>query len=260
MMRTVLPFALVAALAGALVGTAAAANGHWPLNEGAGQVVTNTLGGPPAALGNSPGPDDQDPTWIDGRLRFDGTNDCVQVGGGADFTLREQGTLAAWIKPDPNWNGEGAILIKPSNWYFVLGQQQQPAFIYYFVDVFSGMRLHTYLYAERAVPAGVWSHVAVSIGDRAARFYVNGTPAGVQLFEDEVLVTTPRPVRIGCEGETARAFAGCLAGVSVSETKLNRAAILAHMQRTGPRPTEEQGPAHDAPAAVPAADSSGILW
>gem|GEM_PF-7105845 len=263
MKRTGLRSALTAVLTAVVADAVAETKAYWPLTEGAGASVTETVSGRQSFLGSAAGPDDRDPAWIDGRLCFDGANDCVQVGSGEDFCLREQGTLAAWVKPAPDWDGEGAVLIKPSNWYFVLGHQNRPTLIYYFTDVFSGMRTLTYLRAERVVPAGTWSHVAISFGSRGARFYVNGMPAGVLLFEDEVLVATPRPVRIGCEGENGRPFAGMLAAVTVIDQAWKPDTIVAHMRRTDPRTRSEQ---NETPAATttspasPPANASGILW
>ena len=76
--------------------------GWWPMNEGSGQVVRDWSGhNLNGTLGNSPGVDSQDPTWIPGvffgsALRFDG-NDIVQI---PDKPILDQQklTVAAWFR------------------------------------------------------------------------------------------------------------------------------------------------------------------
>ena len=209
--------------------------GHWPLKDGAGQTVKESVNSHKAFLGAGPGVDDQDPNWVDGRLVFDGVNDCVTVGDGADFVLTDKGTLAGWVKVDKAFAKEGAIVIKPSNWYFVVGAQRRLQFIYYHTDVFSGMRTCAYLPAKTHLPCDQWLHVALTFGGRAIRFYVNGALDSSALFEDEILVATPRPVRIGCEAKDARPFKGAIAAVSIYDRVLDPREITEHMKKTDPR-------------------------
>jgi Concanavalin A-like lectin/glucanases superfamily len=98
--------ALAATVALAALPAAASADfplvGWWPMNEGSGQVVRDWSGhNLNGTLGNSPGVDSQDPTWIPGvffgsALRFDG-NDIVQI---PDKPILDQQklTVAAWFR------------------------------------------------------------------------------------------------------------------------------------------------------------------
>ena len=235
--------------------------GHWPLRKDTGQPVTEAIKAHKAFLGANPTADKQDPTWADGALVFDGKDDCVTVGDGADFVLTDKGTLAGWVKLDTKYSKEGAVIIKPSNWYFVINSARQPQFIYYTKDVFSGMRMCIYMPGRTHLRTDRWIHVAVSFGGRAIRFYVNGRLDSSRLFEDDVLVATPRPVRIGCEAQGGRPLKGAIAGVSIYNRVLTAYQIAGQMGRTDPRTESERANAA-APvgAAAERRDASGIQW
>ena len=234
---------------------------HWPLKDGSGQTVKESVASHKAFLGASPDADEQDPKWVNGRLVFDGKNDCVTVGDGDDFTLTDKGTLAGWVKLDKAFEQEGTIIIKPSNWYFVVDAQRHPQFIYYHTDIFSGMRTCSYVPGKTPLPSGEWIHLAATFGGRALTFYVNGQIDSSRLFEDEVLVYTPRPVRIGCEAKDGRPFKGAIAAVSVYDRPLDPREIVAHMKRTDPRSEDERGPgAVRVGGDAPPPDTSGIQW
>ena len=236
--------------------------GHWPLKDGSGQTVKESVSSHKAFLGAGAGADEQDPKWVNGRLVFDGKNDCVTVGDGDDFTLTDKGTLAGWVKLDKAFEQEGTIIIKPSNWYFVVSAQRRPQFIYYHTDVFSDMRTCAYLPGRTHLPADQWIHLAAAFGGRAVTFYVNGKIDSSVLFEDEVLVATPRPVRIGCEAKDGRPFKGSIAGVSIYDRTLNAREVVAHMERTDPRTEDERGPGSVRLGGddQPPPDASGIQW
>lgn len=236
--------------------------GHWPLKNGSGQTVKESVASHKAFLGAASSADDQDPKWESGRLVFDGENDCVTVGEGNDFTLSDRGTLSGWVKLDKAFAKEGAVIIKPSNWYFVVDAQRHLQFIYYHTDIFSEMRTCAYLPGKTTLPAAQWVHVAVSFGGRAIRFYVNGQLDSSRLFEDEILVYTPRRVRIGCEAKDARPFKGAIAGVTIYDRTLDVPEIVAHMKRTDPRSENERGPGgiRVGGDGAPPPDTSGIQW
>jgi len=237
--------------------------GHWPLQDGAGQAVKESVKAHKAVLGAGKDADEQDPKWVAGRLVFDGKDDCVTVGDGEDFVLTDKGTLAGWVKLDKTFKEEGSVVIKPSNWYFVISTARQPQFIYYNTEVFSGLRMCNYMPGRTHLPTDQWLHVAVTFGGRAIRFYINGKPDSSRLFEDEILVATPRPVRIGCEAEGGRPFKGSLAGVSIYNRTLGAREINQHMKRTDPRTDAERDGADDVQISADTsgdANRSGIQW
>ena len=104
--RSVAAAVLAAATLAALPAAAGADSfplvGWWPMNEGSGQVVRDGSGhGNNGTLGNSPGVDSQDPSWIPGvffgsALRFDG-NDLVQIPDSPSLDP-QQITVAAWFR------------------------------------------------------------------------------------------------------------------------------------------------------------------
>jgi hypothetical protein len=73
---------------------------HWRLDDGSGNIASDTIGGNDGTL-------EGDATWavgwIVGALELDG-DDYVDCGSSDTFNITEQVTLAAWIKPDPEFN------------------------------------------------------------------------------------------------------------------------------------------------------------
>ena len=261
-MRTLCATLALAVASGHSLPAADAPLGHWPLRDGSGQTVRESVRSHKAFLGVSSDADGQDPKWVNGRLVFDGVNDCVTVGAGADFVLTEKGTLAGWVKLDEAFGVEGSVVIKPSNWYFVINAARQPQFIYYTIDVFSGLRTCIYLPGRAHLPSDRWLHVAVTFGARAIRHYVNGRLDSSRLFEDEVLVATPRDVRIGCEATEWRPFKGSIAGVSIYDRTLAAHEVAEHMRRTDPRTEAERLGAVEVQSRTgeQPGDTSGIQW
>ena len=237
--------------------------GQWRLTDGAGQEVRESVRSHPAWLGTASGPDDQDPAWADGVLVFDGKNDCVTLGAGDDFTLTDAGTLAAWVRMDKMQDREAAIVIKPASWYLVLDKDPSYLrFLYYLMAPFSAERIYTAAHSDSPVPAdGRWVHVAVAFGRDAVRFYLNGYPDGIALFEGPVL-TSPRNVTVGCEGASWRPFIGSIAGVSIYDRALTQEEIQQELTETAPKGALA-GPGLTRPknkGQAPPADKSGVIW
>ena len=234
--------------------------GRWLLDEGSGQTVKDAAKEHPAYLGARPEAEDQDPKWVDGVLTFDGKNDCVTFGSGEDFTLTTSGTVAAWVRPRALPEYEGAIAVKPSNWYLVLNRDGRPRFLYYFVEPFSGKRIYTGVDGDPVVPLDEWTHVAVTFGKGAVRFYVNGYPAGAKIFEGEI-APNPRAVTAGCEGADMRPFAGSIAGVSVYDRALSPEEIRKELGETAPKAARAgAGLARPQGKGSAPANKSGIKW
>ncbi|MFH0964766.1 MAG: LamG domain-containing protein [Planctomycetota bacterium] len=231
--------------------------GRWMLRGDSGQEVKEEVSSRKAWLGESPNADDQDPQWSGGFLVFDGKNDCVTVGSGDDFILTTAGTISAWVRPDEKHDKESAILIRPSNWYFVLSKDFRVSFLYYLLEPFSGERITTAVYSERAVRPGAWTHVAVTFSEHWAEFYINGMLDASRMFEEEILVARERPVRIGCEAKDARAFTGTIQGVSIYDRALKAEEIANEMQATAPMQGLGQRGGEERKEGR---DQSGIVW
>jgi hypothetical protein len=184
-------FAATAALA-ALPSAASAADfplvGWWPMNEGTGQVVRDWSGhGSNGVLGNSPGVDSQDPTWIRGvflgsALRFDG-GDLVQIPDSPGLNVSKV-TVAAWVRNTASPGINRYILAKGSDQCvrasYGMYTSSNGGVAFYVSD-------HDQFYRSPEAPTSVWDgkwhNVAGTFDGTTVRLYVdgkqigNGTPA-----------------------------------------------------------------------------------
>jgi len=191
-------------------------------DEGAGLTAYDTSGnGNDLTLVNGP-------TWTQGRwgggLYFDGSNtpndfaycsdaDCGGTGTGLDIGLNTDFTVTAWVYPVYFSNGVMAIASKrsgqtpPANWGWTLALSNQ-GFILAQLAVSNndgGTAVWTEQSSTALVPAGTWSHVAMTIERTGAIIlYFNGTEVGAGGIG---------PLD-GKEGDSAAAF--CVGGLDIS--------------------------------------------
>ena len=135
---------------------------HWDFTEGSGEVLHDRSGhGNDGAIKGA--------KWVkDGAataLEFDGIDDHVDCGTGASLDLREQASLAIWIRPEEAVRGgESGIAGKPFACYgFTM----------------SGSRAYSYISAggnnvSALVRFGVWNHIASTYDGKRFSVYVNG--------------------------------------------------------------------------------------
>jgi concanavalin A-like lectin/glucanase superfamily protein len=186
--RSTLAAAFAAAALIALPATAGAAGfplvGWWPMNEGSGQVVHDYSGHRNnGQLGETPGADDHDPSWIPGvfagsALRFGG-DDYVQI---PDSTSLEPSklTVAAWVRgtssPGPFRYvvAKGATDCASGSYGLYTGDNGGLAF-------YIGDGTQTYSRSPQA-PASVWDgkwhHVAGTFDGTTVRLFVDGQQVG----------------------------------------------------------------------------------
>jgi hypothetical protein len=197
---------------------AAASAAALPLQAAAGALPTgavalyqfDTSSGTTAvdSIGGNQGTVFNGAAWTTGRvgngLRFDGTNDYVRAGHSASLNLKNELTLAAWIRPDA-LNSYRMVLAKGAsgnrfNYYFgTNGDEVNFGF-------FNG-RFYEHQTNAVNLQVGRWYHIAATYSDaaNAVRIYVDGAQR-YSRAENSSLLTNNEALYIGRSqyGEFAR--------------------------------------------------------
>jgi len=154
------------------------------MNEGSGQVVHDwSLHGNNGTLGDSPGADSHDPSWIPGvfsgsALRFDGVDDFVAIPDSASLAPARL-TVAAWVRgtaPSDHFRyivSKGAITCDHSS--YGLYSSSNGGLAFYIGDT------SKYYVSPEAPPAvwdGNWHNVAGTFDGSTVRLYVDGRQIG----------------------------------------------------------------------------------
>ncbi len=233
--------------------------GHWPLEDGSGQLAADATGsGHDGRLGSSSGPDGNDPSWIAGRfgggLRFVGDHDQF-------VSLREptglqpaQITVEAWVRR----------LGTPGRWRYVVssGAVDCDSASYGLYTGFNGGLAFYVSDRDRFVlspdlaPAAVWDggwHHAVGTYDGASvRLYLDGTqvgagtPAGLAIdydAEDGAYVGTYR-------GSCERPFTGDVDEVRIGAGVASAGQLRVESLHAAAEPLPTQAPPVSGPPAT----------
>jgi hypothetical protein len=182
--------------------------GHWPLDEGAGQVAHDVSGnGNDGVLGATAGADTSDPAWVPGRfnsgLRFDG-DDYVQIPDSPTLEDREV-TIGAFFRGDRSpgrWRylvSKGATGCEAASYGLYTAANGGLGFY-----VSTGSQTVISPLASKSVWDGAWHHAAGSFDGQTVRLFVDGVEVGHG---------SPAPLAIGYglpDGE--RAYLGAFRG------------------------------------------------
>jgi hypothetical protein len=184
--------------------------GWWPMNEGSGQVVRDWSGhGNNGTLGNSPGVDSQDPSWIPGvffgsALRFDG-NDIVQIPDSTSLDP-EKITVSAWFRGTSS-PGTGKYVISKGSF------QCDRASYGLYTGSTGGMAFYvsndTTWFRSPEAPASVWDgkwHNAAGTYDgHSVRLFIDGVEVGNGTANTDPIAYNP-PNGGGLVGDYSGAF------------------------------------------------------
>jgi len=205
---------------------------HWKLDETTGVTAFEERGLHPGALHGFAGDDSQ---WvagtIGGGLRFDGIDDCVEIGGLSSIVSNSPRTLAAWIKLNDKSTASQTILA----W----GEPASGKHWLLEVDAKRRLRFSCgvgYALASRVVGDTQWHHVAVALDPLVAghphisdlRLYVDAQPQMLyDLTEQEIDACTTEDLRLGAPYDPAasKSFNGTIDDVRIYDTTLAPAHI-----------------------------------
>ena len=195
---------------------------HWPLDETAGMVASDSVGSYNGSLKDFSAGDSH---WVAGHsgggLNFDGTDDYVEVEGYPGICGRNPRTISAWIKTQPNPTGALPIIA----W----GQNQPGAYWLLEVDVQQRLRLSCgsgFISAnEQQVGDGNWHHIAVVLDPvdptrplvSDVLLYVDGRRRTIYMIQEaEINTGCTENVRIGAaHGPGSNYFSGTIDEVAI---------------------------------------------
>ena len=174
---------------------------HYTFDEGSGTTAGESSGnGNTGTLTNGP-------VWVEGKvgsgaLSFDGTNDYINAGTGANITGAI--TVSAWFKKMINSGGSktlvarGTILGTPSAEQYALFFPSYDITIPRF-SVSNGTTRIVSVAPASSVPNGVWNHIVGTYnGADTTRLYVNGTQVDTDTTASfGLLNSTPNPNALG---------------------------------------------------------------
>ena len=179
-------------------------------------------------------------------LRFDGVNDWVTVADSASLDLTAALTIEAWVNP----------VSQSGDWRTIVMKERAGGLVYtlYAYDgaPLSGGTNRPAGYArlggvDRAVrgpatlPLNTWTHLAMTYGGGALRFYVNGTQVA-SLAATANIAVSGQPLRIGGNAVWGEFFNGVIDEVRIYNRQLTGAEIAADMDGTVPPPPINRSP------------------
>ena len=230
---------------------------HWRFDEGSGPLAMDAADGNAGMLVNGP-------TWttgqLGGALRFDGSNDYVQVADAANLDITSELTIAAWINPQSMGQGDqGRILDKAGadgtvGWVFRLNSSNRLGFQQH--GKTPGVNT-----VSNVISTDTWQHVAAVVsGGRNVTFYVNGTNVGSGTLNGAIAANA-KPLSIGIRGDGQRAFDGSMDEVRVYNRALSSGEIhdLYQSEMSGSPPPPTVSLMAD-PTSIVVGGSSTLTW
>ncbi|MCL5281370.1 MAG: PA14 domain-containing protein, partial [Planctomycetes bacterium] len=160
---------MVAALLLSCAGSASAGLvAHWTLDETSGTIASDS--GPNRINGTLNGNSKWVPGKIGGALEFDGDGDFVDCGNAAPLNIRDEITLACWIKIASFTRNWEAIIAKGDNSYRMSRSATTGNSIHFGLNGPTGGNLN----ANKIVTDNEWHHVALVYDGANKIIYLDG--------------------------------------------------------------------------------------
>ncbi len=214
--------------------------GAWSFDEGSGTKVADSSsnGNTGSAMGS--------PAWVAGKvgsgaLKFDGTDDLVEIPDSSSLDIEDTLTIAAWVNltditptaffvakspsgsAPNNYPGNYEFRTEAATGRLQLGHQTAEGTQYIFYT------------SEGALAVDEWLHIAVTLAEGdAVRFYINGIPAGTAAQTQPFGILNDNAVSIGTRKDKYGFTGGMMDDVRVYERVLSAAEIAGLAGRTAP--------------------------
>ncbi|MDY6778299.1 MAG: LamG domain-containing protein [Candidatus Nanohaloarchaea archaeon] len=146
---------------------------YWPLDQGRGQSIEDASNNSNTGVrGTSTGTDQSDPSWTTACrygscLRFDGSEDFVNVSHSESLAVQDTVSITAWFNVDEKGTDENRIVWKPDQWNF---QQYN-----------DGFRMELYInggwrgcVTSYNIPTDTWTHATGTYNGTHMSIYING--------------------------------------------------------------------------------------
>ncbi|MCH9694097.1 MAG: DNRLRE domain-containing protein [Gammaproteobacteria bacterium] len=191
---------------------------HWKLDEASGEIAADSVGGHDGSLFNGP-------VWAagkrDGALRFDGSNDFVEVPHSDALPLTTIFTVAAWVRNDsPSISATYRIISKEP-----AGANDN------FWMAFSAGWLWVGIDGDFISPStnfmpDTWYHLAVTYDDAgdSVQIYVNGALVLSDTTSASITMNTA-PVFIGSNWESSKHWQGLLDDIRIYDRVLSASEV-----------------------------------
>ncbi|HXH09768.1 MAG TPA: LamG domain-containing protein [Alphaproteobacteria bacterium] len=163
------------------------------------------------------------PTWTDGALHLDGSNDYVSVPHSLTLSVAGDLTIVGWIYPTNIAKGRQGILFKHHNNEYEVIMEATGKISFYHGD--GG-------WEDIAEPAGMvatqnqWNHITITrtMRDKTIRFYLNGSFVGAAPFTKTPMTSANRVI-IGSRAGAQFYFQGFINDIGIYNRVLSSAEI-----------------------------------
>ena len=206
--------------------------GYWRLGEKSGATAGDSAGANPGAYRN--GALLGQPSLLAGdsansAVRFDGTNDYVNIPSSSSLSPTARVSVEAWIKPAalPSAGNFASVASKPESYSIQFNGPRLE-----FTIMQSGTRRRLQAPAG-TVAVGQTYHVVGTYDGATQRLYVNGTQVASASLTGAI-TTNSNELDIGSWNEGSEDFNGTIDEVAVYNSTLPAARVLAHYQAGSP--------------------------
>jgi hypothetical protein len=203
-------------------------SGYWRLGETSGTTANDASGGDPGTYKNGAllGQASLLPADSANRsVRFDGTNDFVNIPSSSSLSPASKVSVEAWIKPNalPTTGNFASVASKPESYSI---QFNGPRLEFTIMQAKTRRRLQA---PAGAIAVGQAYHVLGTYDGTTQRLYVNGTEvAGAALTG--AITTNTNALDIASWSEGTEAFNGTIDDVAVYTSALSAARVAAHYE------------------------------
>ena len=197
--------------------------GHWKLDEGEGDKVSDSSGkgNPGKREGGARGSTEVPKGFANsGSTSFDGKDARVNAGDAATLAMKAAFTLTAWVRPTANSDSGGIIVNREGE--YEIGRSAEGKLQFALASDTPGW---DWVDTSFELPLNAWTHVAwtYSAADKKIAVYANGKEVFTEKGEGEIGDTYPDQNQLWIGGRAKEGGAEYFAG-QIAELRLyNRA-------------------------------------